>query len=216
MPINGLYHTWFQRIRKLRPNKRITEIRSCVWLIIGIYQSRSVCLSRIAGKIPGPAKLVSATLRLSRLLNNSAIQVRERYEPISREWLETQFRHMGEIRLIGDSTKIGFDLQRTMLCHFKCLSRLTLAVALLYIWLVSIGTRTTCDVLRRLMDSTESCDLSIFQIGLRFVGRCVINALTFRNTIRFIMVACLLHPGIKADCKRLPKRLTNLRILTDI
>jgi hypothetical protein len=51
MPINSLYHTWFQRIRELRPNQRITQTRNFVWLIIGIYQSRSVCLTRIAGKI---------------------------------------------------------------------------------------------------------------------------------------------------------------------
>lgn len=116
MPINSLYHTWFQRIRELRPNQRITQIRTFVWLIIGIYQSRSVCLSRIAGKIPGPAKLLSSARRLSRLLDNPAICVREWYEPIAREWLETQFRQVGEIRLIVDGTKIGFGHQLLMVC----------------------------------------------------------------------------------------------------
>ncbi len=42
----------------------------------------------------------------------------------------------------GDMKKHGFDLERTMLRHFLCLSRLTLAVAILYVWLGSIGTRT--------------------------------------------------------------------------
>jgi len=351
MPINSLYHTWFQRIRELRPNQRITQTRNFVWLIIGIYQSRSVCLTRIAGKIPGPAKLLSSARRLSRLLDNPAIRVREWYEPIARQWLETQFRHVGEIRLIVDGTKIGFghqllivclayrkraipiawtwvrhvrghstavkqlallayvrklipkgaavflvgdcefgsvavlrqldrwhwfyvlrqktdtgvwfndksdwkpfgsyiqkpsqsfwlgrgyltvseiypvnllvhwevgerepwclatnlpdlrmalqfyrlrmwieemfgdlkkhgfDLERTMLRHFERLSRLTLAVALLYIWLISIGTRTVRDGLRNLVDRTDRRDLSIFQIGLRFIERCVINALSYR------------------------------------
>jgi len=351
MPINTLYHTWFQRIRELRPNQRITQIRNMVWLIIGIYQSRSVCLSRIAGKIPGRAKLLSTTRRLSRLLDNPAIRVREWYEPIAREWLETQFWHVGEIRLVVDGTKIGFghqllivclayrkraipiawtwvkhvrghstavkqlallayvrqlipkgaaiflvgdcefgsvavlrqldkwrwfyvlrqktdtgvwfneksgwqmfgsyihkpgqsfwlgrgyltaseiypvnllvhwevgekepwclatnlpdlqmalqfyrrrmwieemfgdlkkhgfDLEHTMLRHFERLSRLTLAVALLYVWLISIGTRTVRDGLRNLVDRTDRRDLSIFQIGLRFIERCVVNALSFR------------------------------------
>jgi hypothetical protein len=351
MPINTLYHTWFQRIRELRPNQRITQIRNFVWLIIGIYQSRSVCLSRIAGKIPGPAKLLSSARRLSRLLDNPAIRVREWYEPIARQWLEAQFRHLGEIHLIVDGTKIGFghqllivclayrkraipiawtwvkhvrghstaakqlallvyvrplipggaavflvgdcefgsvavlrqldrwhwfyvlrqktdtgvwfneksgwqtfgsyihkpgqsfwlgrgcltaceihpvnllvhwvigknepwclatnlpdlsmalqfyrrrmwieemfgdlkkhgfDLERTMLRHFERLSRLTLAVVLLYIWLISIGTRTVRDGLRDLVDRTDRRDLSIFQIGLRFIERCVINAFSFR------------------------------------
>lgn len=351
MPINHLYDTWIRRIRELRPGQRITQIRNFVWLVIGIYQSRSVCLSRIAGKIPGSAKLLSTTRRLSRLLDNPAIRVREWYEPVAREWLETQLRHMGEIRLIFDGTKIGFghqllivclayrkraipiawtwvkhvrghstaakqlallayvrklipagaavflvgdcefgavavlrqldrwhwfyvlrqktdtrvwlsqksgwqpfgsyvhgpgesawlgrgcltakqiypvnllvhwkigekepwclatnlpdhrmalayyarrmwieemfgdlkkhgfDLESTMLRHFERLSRLTLAVALLYVWLVSIGGQTVRNGLRNLVDRTDRRDLSIFQIGFRFIERCVTNALTFR------------------------------------
>ncbi len=45
MPINTLYHTWIQRIRELRPDQRITQICGFIWLIVGIYQSRSVNLS---------------------------------------------------------------------------------------------------------------------------------------------------------------------------
>jgi hypothetical protein len=351
MPINHLYNTWFQRIQHLRPGQRITQVRNFVWLVIGIYQSRSVCLSRIAGKIPGPAKLLSQTRRLSRLLDNPAIRVREWYQPIAREWLEKQFRHLGEIRLIVDGTKIGFghqllivclayhkraiplawtwvkhvrghstaakqlallayvrkllpsgaavflvgdcefgsvavlrqldrwrwfyvlrqktdtgvwfnekggwhhfgdfisrsgqsiwlgsgylttseiylvnllahwavgekepwclatnlpdpgmtlrfyrrrmwieetfgdlkkhgfDLERTLLRHFERLSRLTLAVAILYVWLVSVGTRTVRSGLRNLVDRTDRRDLCIFQIGLRFLERCLINELPFK------------------------------------
>jgi hypothetical protein len=354
MPINTLYHTWFQWIQDLRPGQRITQIRNFVWLIAGIYQSRSVCLSRIAGKIPSSAKLLSMTRRLSRLLANPAIRVREWYETIARGWLEAQFRQLGEIRLIVDGTKIGFghqllivclayrkraipiawtwvkhvrghssaykqlallayvrklipkgaavflvgdcefgavavlrqldrwrwfyvlrqksdtgvffyeksgwqpfgsylqqpgqsiwlgrgdltakefyptnlmvhwevgekepwclatnlpdrgmtlryyrrrawaeemfgdfkkhgfDLESTMLRHFDRLSRLTLAVVLLYVWLISIGTRTIRDGLRDLIDRTDRRDLSIFQIGLRFIERCVTNAFHFRITL---------------------------------
>lgn len=354
MPTNALYHTWFQRIQELRPGQRITQTRNFVWLVIGIYQSRSVNTSRIAGKIPGLAKLVSTTRRLSRLLNNPAIRVREWYEPVARQWLETQFHNLGEIHLIVDGTKIGFghqllivclayrkraipiawtwvkhvkghssawkqlallayvrklipsgaavflvgdcefgpvavlrqldqwhwfyvlrqksdtmiwldavkdwrtfgsyiqkpgqsawlgqgyltakeiypvsllvhwevgekepwclatnlpdrnmalrfyrrrmwveemfgdlkrhgfDLESTMLRHFERLSRLTLAVALLYVWLVSSGTRTIRTGLRHLVDRADRRDLSIFQIGLRFIERCVTNALPFHITL---------------------------------
>jgi hypothetical protein len=350
MPINHLYHTWMQRICELRPRQRITQVRNFVWLLIGIYQSRSVYLSRIAGKIPGPAKLLSTTRRLSRLLDNAAICVQEWYEPVARQWLETQLRYIGEIRLIVDGTKIGFghqllivcltyrkraipiawtwvkhvrghstaskqltllayvrkliparaavflvgdcefgavavlrqldqwhwfyvlrqktdtgvwlnekcgwqpfgnyiqdpgqsiwlgrscltakeiystnllvhwkigekepwclatnlpdrrmtlayyarrmwieemfgdlkkhgfNLECTMLRHYERLSRLTLAVVLLYIWLISIGTRVVRKGLRNLVDRTDRRDLSIFQIGFRFIERCVINALIF-------------------------------------
>jgi hypothetical protein len=74
MPINRLYDTWKTRILELRPDQRITQIRAFVWLIVGIYLSRSVCLSKVAGKIPGEAKLTSITRRLSRLLDNPAIR----------------------------------------------------------------------------------------------------------------------------------------------
>ncbi len=74
MPTNHLYHNWFQQIRELRPGQRITQVRNFVWLMIGIYKSRSVSLSRIASKIPGKAQLLSYTRRLSRFLDNSAIR----------------------------------------------------------------------------------------------------------------------------------------------
>ncbi len=85
--------------------------------------------------------------------------------------------------MFGDLKKNGFDLERTMLRHFDRLSRLTLAVALLYIWLISIGTRTIRDGLRVLVDRKDRRDLSIFQIGLRFIERCVTNALPFRVSL---------------------------------
>ena len=40
----------------------------------------------------------------------------EWYEPIAREWLETQLRHVGKIRLIVDGTKIGFGHQMLIAC----------------------------------------------------------------------------------------------------
>jgi hypothetical protein len=42
MLINLLYYTWIQRICELRPGQRIAQVRNFVWLLIGIYQSRSV------------------------------------------------------------------------------------------------------------------------------------------------------------------------------
>lgn len=351
MPINQLYDTWKMRIMELRPGQRITQIRAFTWLIVGIYLSRSVCMSRVACKIPGEAKLTSATRRLSRLLDNPAIRVRAWYEPIAQQWLEAQFRSGREIRLIIDGTKIGFghqllivclayrkrsipiawtwvkhvrghstagkqlallayvhkllptgavvflvgdtefgavdalrqldrwrwfyvlrqktsthvwlnaqqgwqdfgsfvqkagqsvwlgrvcltesqiypvnllahwktgekepwclatnlpdrqmalsyyarrmwveemfgdfkkhgfDLESTMLRHFLRLSRLTLAVALLYVWLISVGGRTIRNGQRHLVDRVDRRDLSIFQIGLRFIERSLTNALPFR------------------------------------
>ena len=115
MPTNKLYDTWIQRIRELRPNQRITQIRNFALLLYGIYTSKSVSLSKIAGKIPGKAKLLSTFRRLERFLDNPAIQVREWYEPIAKEWLAKQAAVMGEIHLIVDGTKVGFGHQLLMI-----------------------------------------------------------------------------------------------------
>jgi len=354
MPTNRLYDTLIQRIRELRPGQRVTQVSNFVWLMIGIYQSRSVNMSRVAGKIPGSAKLLSLTRRLSRLLDNPAIEVRAWYEPIARSWLERQARHLQQALLIVDGTKIGFthqllvvslayrkraipiawtwvkhirghsspetqldllryvwtllprgiavllvgdcefgavevlqqidkwhwdyvlrqkgrthiclsgqaewrdfsswvskpgqslwlgrgwltkskiypvnllvhwkagedepwclatnlpdrqmtlraysrrmwieemfgdlkrhgfDLESTMLRHAERLSRLTLAVALLYAWLVSTGTRTIQDGFRHLVDRKDRRDLSVFQVGLRFMERQLINSLSFHVSL---------------------------------
>ncbi len=114
MPIYSLYHMWFEYIQQLFPGLRLTQQRNLGWLIVGIYQSRSVHLSKVAGKIPGTATVMSLSRRLSRWLDNPAIQVRPLYEPIARQLLACQAQ-TGEIRLIIDGTKIGFGHQLLML-----------------------------------------------------------------------------------------------------
>ena len=114
MPTNQLYHTWIQRIRELRPEQRITQVRNFVLLMSGIYQSRSVYLSRIAGKVPGNAKLPSTVKRFERFLGNPVIRVRDWYKPVAQQWLAEQFAHLGEIHLIVDGTKVGFRHQLLM------------------------------------------------------------------------------------------------------
>jgi hypothetical protein len=114
MPINETYRTWIQRICEVRPKQRITQVQNFVWLVVGIYHSRSVSLSRIAGKVLSPAKNVSTVRRLSRFLANQAIDVRSWYRRIAKAWLQAQYERVGEIRLIVDGTKIGFSHQLLM------------------------------------------------------------------------------------------------------
>ena len=82
--------------------------------------------------------------------------------------------------MFGDFKRHGFDLEKTKLRHFQRLSRLTLAVAILYVWLVAVGTRTVRSGVRHLVDRNDRRDLCIFQIGLRFIERCLTNDLSFR------------------------------------
>ena len=105
MPIPELYHTCRQMLRDLRPAERITRFRNFSWLLVGLYASRSVHLSKVAEKIPGTACLPSLTRRMRRWVDNPAIRVRAWYEPIAKGIIQRLAQ--GEIRLIVDGSKVG-------------------------------------------------------------------------------------------------------------
>lgn len=111
MPINETYRTWIQRICELRPKQRRTQVQNFVWLIVGIFHSHAVHLSKIAGKVMTHAKNESTVRRLSRFLANPAMDVGRWYKAIAKQWLKLQWERVGEIRLIVDGTKIGFAHQ---------------------------------------------------------------------------------------------------------
>jgi hypothetical protein len=109
MPITKLYHTWMNTIAQLLPGERITRKRNLALLVAGIFESKSVHLSKVASKIPAKAMLVSVTRRLDRFLENPAFRVRDWYEPIVKVLLAQ--RASQEYRLIVDGSKIGFGHQ---------------------------------------------------------------------------------------------------------
>jgi len=73
-----------------------------------------------------------------------------------RMWIEEMF---------GDLKGHGFDLEASRLQHFLHLSRLTLAVCLIYAWLLHIGQRTIKIGQRHIVDRRDRRDLSVFRIG---------------------------------------------------
>jgi hypothetical protein len=77
--------------------------------------------------------------------------------------------------MFADFKRHGFDLESTHLRHFLRLSRLTLCVALLYLWCVAFGTTIIKRGLRYLVDRTDRRDLSIFRIGLDMIQRYLTN-----------------------------------------
>ena len=114
--------------------------------------------------------------------------------PEQRNTLAAYGRRMWIEEMFGDMKGNGFDLESTHLRHFLRLSRLTLAVALLYVWLISTGSKTIKNGQRHWVDRAERRDLSIFQIGLRFVERRLTNALPV--SIRLLPVRpCKLSGG---------------------
>lgn len=87
-----------------------------------------------------------------------------------RMWIEEMF---------GDFKQHGFDLETTHLHHFARLSRLTLAVSLVYVWLVAFGSRVIKNGQRYLVDRTDRRDFSLFRIGYNMLQRCLGNAKSF-------------------------------------
>ncbi len=101
-------------------------------------------------------------------------------------WLTKQFysRRMWIDEMFGDFKRHGWDLEQTRLHHFRRLSRLTLAVALLYLWLVAFGVQIIKRGLRHLVDRTDRRDLNLFRIGYDALERFLINHCNF--SIRLI------------------------------
>ncbi len=84
-------------------------------------------------------------------------------------------RRMWIEELFGDLKKHGFDLEHTHLRHVQRLSRLTLLVALLYLWVIFRGRLALQQGKHTLVDRHDRRDLSLFQIGLRLIDRWLAN-----------------------------------------
>jgi hypothetical protein len=91
-------------------------------------------------------------------------------------WIEEMF---------ADFKGHGFDLESTQLRRFARLSRLTLAVAMLYVWLVEQGARVIKQGQRRLVDRSDRRGHSVFWLGCNMLDRCL--AQVTRPSMRFLL-----------------------------
>ena len=87
-----------------------------------------------------------------------------------RMWIEEMF---------GDMKGHGFDLELSRLRTPERLSRLTLVVCILYVWLVTTGEFVLKNGLQTEVDRTDRQDLSIFRLGWDWIER----RLTFDDPI---------------------------------
>lgn len=114
MPNLILYHKWFRKLRELREGEHKARLKSFTWLMVGIYFSGSVHLSKVACETVGEAVNNSKARRLARVLGNNHIRVREWYDPTAQSILENIADSGQEIRLIADGSKVGFGHQLLM------------------------------------------------------------------------------------------------------
>lgn len=91
----------------------------------------------------------------------------------SRQVLSAYRRRMCIEEMFADFKGHGFDLESTRLRRFGRLSRLTLAVAMLYVWLVVYGAEVVKRGQRRLVDRSDRRDHSLFRLGYNMLDRCL-------------------------------------------
>jgi Transposase DDE domain len=90
-----------------------------------------------------------------------------------RQALSAYSRRMWIEETFADFKGHGFDLESTQLRHFERLSRLTLAVAMLYVWLMVYGAEVVKRGQRRLVDRSDRRDHSLFRLGYNMLDRCL-------------------------------------------
>lgn len=115
MSATHLYDIWFRQVRKLLPNERVTRRRTLVWMIVGMYQSQSMHLSKIAAKMPTRVRRRSTVQRFSRFLQNEHFHVRRWYQTVAQQLL--QVASQSTVHLIVDCTKIGTRHQLLMVAR---------------------------------------------------------------------------------------------------
>lgn len=91
--------------------------------------------------------------------------------PSKHDTLRAYAKRMWTEEMFGDFKGNGFDLESTRLSDEARLSRLTMAVCLLYLWLIALGSATIKRGERQLVDRTDRRDLSIFRIGCYMLDR---------------------------------------------
>jgi hypothetical protein len=93
--------------------------------------------------------------------------------PSSKEALSGYKKRMWIEGMFADFKGQGLDLESTRLRRFGKLSRLTLAVAMVYVWLVVYGAEVVKRGHRRLVDRADRRDHSLFRLGLNMLERCL-------------------------------------------
>ena len=78
-------------------------------------------------------------------------------------------------KLFGDLEDGGFRLNRSRLCQPERLSRLVMALAWTYVWLMHVGVWVVKRGFRRLVGRTDRRDRSYPEIGRRYTQRCITN-----------------------------------------
>jgi Transposase DDE domain len=153
MTIPQLYRSLHSFLLQRIPDDCDSRLTNLIFLMSGIFLSRSVQLDLVARKVPVRAQKLSLVKRLSRFLDNGAVQVREWYHPFASQLLASA-GSAGQVHLIVDASKVAFGFRLVMVS--VAYQRRSLPIA--WTWLMgSRGHSTTAtqvkllDYVRRLL-----------------------------------------------------------------
>jgi len=113
MPISHLYRSLHEYLMQRIPDECDSRLTNLIFLMMGIFQARSVQLNLVARKTPIRAQKLSIVKRLTRFLDNGAVRVREWYHPFA-EVLLTSAANAGQVHLIIDASKVAFGFRLVM------------------------------------------------------------------------------------------------------
>src|SRR5512145_1745115 len=113
MPIPELYRSLHGYLLQTLPDACDSRLTNLIYLMLGLFQARSVHLNWIARKIPVRAQKLSLVRRLERFLRNPAVQVRVGYQPFIQPVLQSA-ANAGTIHLVMDATKVAFGYRLLM------------------------------------------------------------------------------------------------------
>ena len=103
-----LYRKMLAEMKEFLPDERITRVRNMALVVTGVFLAESVHLSAIAKKLPLSSRLTSLANRLRRFLKNPRVDPGRFYRPVAQVLLGS-FEPWQEVRLLLDTTKVGFD-----------------------------------------------------------------------------------------------------------
>jgi Transposase DDE domain len=119
-------------------------------------------------------------------------------QPASRARLREYALRMQIEQSFRDDKSSGFDLAHTRLQHADRVERLLLAVAVATLWCHELGEHVLSEGedLRREIDPGFARELSLFQLGLRWLQRCLSVTLSRLPPFRARLSPLKLSPGI--------------------
>lgn len=120
-------------------------------------------------------------------------------QPAGPRRLADYARRMRIEQSFRDDQSGGFDLEHTQLRHADRLERLLLAVALATLWCHELGEQVLAagEDARRSIDPGHKRELSLFQLGLRWLKRCVATALERLQVFLAQLLPVQLPPVLK-------------------